>query len=158
MARVRVIVVAAVVIAAWVLNATSITKGWVLPLIAATVALSMLFWAEWARHEAKWEVEALENRIAVITDRSGETRPRWYPGESVIWAKEEDERNIAWWLHALRTNRLASGSIRCTVEDPDGLVTVARKWAPDTVKPGHQGLLFNYPSDFHGARPPREGI
>ena len=113
--------------------------------VGAFVALAMLVWAEWDRLDTKAKAET---RIEKLTDRLAlqtavDVNPAWYPG---CYALGGETPTLQIVFRALRPQRLNGRCWRCTVENPEGLSTVADVHTPE-LKPGSH-LSFHYPNDF----------
>jgi hypothetical protein len=155
MAKARVVIATVVIGAGWLLAFAEYLRGWRLGLVAATIAWALLVWAELDRHAQVDANASLRDRIALITDLGDRTFPRWYPEERIQRFADGELELI---LNPLRTSTLGSGSARCTVEDPDGIVTFAIREMAIPLDPGDAILMVRYPRDFEDARPIKDGL
>lgn len=147
MAKIRVIVTAAVILVGWALNATSVVTGKWLLIVVALVAFAMVVVAEIARYEEIGKSVKLRDRIALISDLGDLRRPRWYSDHRVNEGGPGTlYRNVTAILYAQRRVVDLSG-MRCIFEDADGRVAVMNRPIERPLEAG-EAIYATFPQDF----------
>lgn len=126
-------------LAAWVITFAPLTHDWKrwVPPIAATVAFSMLVWAEADRRSSVRDVRDEHQR------RLEASGAEWH-----AWSTQETD-GLHVHLGALRDHELTGGEVKCVVTDPEGVTTSKVDWG-QRMEPATT-TWFAYPREFEGS-------
>jgi len=156
MRKAAVAVSALLVIGAWTLDAASVVKDERWLLIPGTVAVLMLIWAEWQRHDLKTNTD---KRIRELQDQvalNASVDPAVVRCEpSIIYEPRYRGGSLRIRLTMNREIKMDDG-LRCRVEDPGDHVTCAEHRYP-VIRKG-ETIEFAFPGDFAGAKRPTTGL